>query len=74
MIKIFKYLIKLEAAIHGCTIKKLFWRVLRVSLIKTLLYFKYWLTSVPKQVVKSTKKIRKKERNRKKQNTHNKMK
>ena len=26
-----KYSIKSEAAIHGCTIKKLFWRVLKTS-------------------------------------------
>ena len=31
MIQISKYSIKSEAAIHGCTVKKLFWRVLKIS-------------------------------------------
>ena len=31
MIKISKYSIKSEAAIHSCNIKKLFWRVLKIS-------------------------------------------
>ena len=31
MVKVCKYSIKSEAAIHGCTIKKLFWRVLKTS-------------------------------------------
>ena len=36
MVKVCKYSIKSEAAIHGCTIKKLFWRVLKTSQENTL--------------------------------------
>ena len=36
MIKVSKYSIKSEAANHSCTIKKLFWRVLKISQKKNL--------------------------------------
>ena len=39
IIKVSKYLIKSEAEIHGYTIKKLFWRVLKISQKKTYSVF-----------------------------------